>query len=471
MAPHRHASVMSVLEYSNKTNMLSQTQARNYTHQILQRCAETQAEVVLMAEEKALTRFANNAIHQNVAESNLTVYLHLITNGHHGMASTNRQDAEALDELVARARASAKNSPADPERPGPADPAEFTYVTAFDEETAAYPPQERAAQVGSVCRLAAESGLNAFGAFSTGYAEIAVANSQGLFAYHTNTECDFQVVVMGEDSSGRAQASGWKIAGVDPESLGKEAIAKAKRGRDPRSIQPGEYPVVVDPYATEDLLSMMNLNGMGGLAVLEGRSWMNDRLGKLVLNPLVSIWDDGLDPRGIPLPFDFEGVPKRKAAIVTDGVVKNPVYDRTIARKAGTTTTGHALPPNLPPFMRNYGPIALNLFMAPGDTSLDEMIRSMDQGLYITRFWYTRLVHPRDCIVTGMTRDGVFMIERGEIAYPVKNLRFTQSYVQALASVEAVGKDTRLLKTENGSRAISAPGLKMASFRFTGQTV
>lgn len=451
--------------------MLTLTRARQYTDRILQKCAGVQAEVVLMADEKALTRFANNAIHQNVAESNLTFYLHLIVNDHHGTASTNRQDEDAFDELVARARASAENSPGDPDRPNPADPAEFAHVTAFDEETAGYTPQDRAAQVGSVCRLAAEEGLNAFGAFSTGYGEIAIANSQGLFAYHTNTECDFQVVVMGEDSSGRAQASGWKAAEIDPESLGREAIAKAKRGRAPRPIQPGEYPVVVDPYTTEDLLSMMNLNGMGGLAVLEGRSWMNDRLGKQVLSPLVSIWDDGLDPRGIPLPFDFEGIAKRKVEIVTDGVVKSPVYDRTIARKAGTTTTGHALPPNLPPYMRNYGPIALNLFMAAGDTPLDEMIRSTDKGLYITRFWYTRLVHPRDCIVTGMTRDGVFMIEKGEIAYPIKNLRFTQSYVQALASVEAVGKDTRLLKTENGSRAISVPALKIASFRFTGQTV
>lgn len=451
--------------------MLTHNRAKQYTNQILQRCAGAQAEVVLIADEKALTRFANNAIHQNVAESNLTFYLHLIVDGHHGRAATNRLASDALDELVARARASAMSSPTDPECPGPAESTEIPVVAAFDEETAGYAPRDRAAQVGLVCRLATEEHLNASGALSTGYTEIAVANSQGLFAYHTNTEIDFQVVVMGEDSSGRAQASGWKAADIDPESIGREAIAKAKRGRGPRPIQPGEYPIVVDPYVTEDLLSMMNLNGMGGLAVLEGRSWMNDRLGSQALSPLVSIWDDGLDSQGIPLPFDSEGVPKRRVEIVTNGVVKNPVYDRSIARKAGTVTTGHALPPNLPPYMRNYGPIALNLFMAAGNTSLDEMIRSTEKGLYITRFWYTRLVHPRDCIVTGMTRDGVFMIENGEITYPVKNLRFTQSYVQALAAVEAVGKESRLLITENGSRATSVPALKMSSFRFTGQTV
>jgi predicted Zn-dependent protease len=141
------------------------------------------------------------------------------------------------------------------------------------------------------------------------------------------------------------------------------------------------------------------------------------------------------------------------------------------ALKAGETSTGHAMPPNVPGFLRAVGPIALNLFMAPGEDSLEALIASTDRGLYITRFWYTRLVHPRDCVVTGMTRDGVFLIENGELAYPVKNLRFTQSYVGALAGVEKVGRDTRLLKTEYGSRAVHVPALKLSGFNFTGVTV
>jgi predicted Zn-dependent protease len=216
---------------------------------------------------------------------------------------------------------------------------------------------------------------------------------------------------------------------------------------------------------------MLNLNGMGGQAVLDGRSWMNTRLGVQAMSPSVDIWDDGLDIRGLPLPFDFEGVPKRRVDIVSGGVIKGPVYDRMTAEKAGETSTGHALPPNLPAYMRGVGPIALNLFMAPGRASLEEMIASTRRGLYITRFWYTRLVHPSDCVVTGMTRDGVYFIEDGEIAYPVKNLRFTQSYVQALAGVEMVSRETRLLKTEYGSRALCVPALKLASFHFTGRTV
>jgi predicted Zn-dependent protease len=156
----------------------------------------------------------------------------------------------------------------------------------------------------------------------------------------------------------------------------------------------------------------------------------------------VSIWDDGLNSQGMPMPFDSEGVPKQRVDIVSKGVVKSPVYDRYTASKAGATSTGHALPPYFPPFMRSIGPVGLNLFMAPGDSNLDDMIQSTKRGLYITRFWYTRLVHPRDCIVTGMTRDGVFMV--GE---------------------------TRLLKSEYGSHAKCVPALKLSSFNFTGITV
>jgi predicted Zn-dependent protease len=212
---------------------------------------------------------------------------------------------------------------------------------------------------------------------------------------------------------------------------------------------------------------MLNYYGMGAQAVLEARSWMCDRLGEKVMSHLVDIWDDGVDSAGVPTPFDFEGVPKRRVNIVEKGVVQGPVFDRITAKKMGKDTTGHALPPT----MRSFGPIATNLFMAPGTSSTEEMIKSTKRGLYISRFWYTRLVHPRDCVITGMTRDGVFLIENGELAYPIKDLRFTQSYVEALANLESVGNETRLLMSEFGGQATRVPGLKISKFTFTGLTV
>jgi predicted Zn-dependent protease len=447
--------------------MIDQSAAQTLCQDVLQRCREAQAEVLLMAEDNRLTRFANNTIHQNVSESNLTLIVHLELDGRVGSATSNRLDPAGLDQLVELARANALASPPDPHFPGLAEPAIYPAVAGFDDQTAGYPADQRADAAGEVCRLAAERDLNASGAFATGSRQLAVANSLGLFAYHPATSADFQVTVMGSDSSGRAQASGWRAGELATESLGREAIRKAELAKSPRLVDAGEYAVVFDPYVTQDLVAMLNYHGIGAQAVLDGRSWMNERIGLLAMSPLVSLWDDGCDLRGLPSPFDYEGVPKQKVEIVRDGVVVGPVFDRVTARKAGVSSTGHALPPH----MRMQGPVAANLFMAPGTAPTEELIASTHRGLYITRFWYTRLVHPRDCTITGMTRDGVYMIENGELAYPVKNLRFTQSYVQALADVEAVGCDTRLLAVEYSGMASHVPALKIGRFNFTGTTV
>jgi predicted Zn-dependent protease len=384
-----------------------------------------------------------------------------------GLATTNRLDRDGLDKLVERARANGNVSPEDPDYPGLPEPASYAAVDGFDQFTAEYSPEARARAVGEICRLTAEKGLNGSGVFSTGTNEVVVANSQNVFAYHCGTNADFQTVVISEDSSGRGQGSEWRVDNIPVESLGLEAIKKAEDGRNPRRVDPGEYTVVLTPYATEDILNMLNYYGMGAQPLLEGRSWMNDRLGEKVMSQLVDIWDDGVDSAGVPMPFDFEGVPKRRVNIVEEGVVKSPVFDRITAKKMGEETTGHALPPT----MRSFGPLATNLFMAPGRSSTEEMIKSTGRGLYVSRFWYTRLVHPRDCVITGMTRDGVFFIENGELAYPVKDLRFTQSYVEALARAEIVGRETRLLVSEFGGQATRVPALKINQFNFTGSTV
>ena len=451
--------------------MLDEQQARQLCDQIFKRCGSDPAEVFLYAVDESLTRFANNTIHQNVAERNLTLHLRLQRGKRLGMASTNRREGEALDKLVSQARANADANPENPEHLGFSEATSTLPVDAFDRETSAFTPDQRAHPVGIVCRLAHENGLNASGAFMTGVNSIAIANTLGLFVYHSGTVADFSTVVMSEDSSGWAHASDWKVGELQPEALGQEAIWKAERGRHPREVKPEVYQVIFDPYVTEDLLNTLNWHGMGGQTVLEGRSWMSKRLGQQAFSPNISIYDDGRDVSGLPMPFDGEGIPKHRVDIVQNGVIKTPLYDRKSAKKAGVQTTGHALPPILPTYLQSIGPIGVNLFMAVGEASLDEMIRTTDRGLYITRFWYTRLVHPSDCVVTGMTRDGVFMIEKGELAYPVKNLRFTQSYVEALAGVEAVGKESRLLMIEVGNRAVRVPALKLTGFNFTGATV
>jgi predicted Zn-dependent protease len=447
--------------------MLGRKRAEDICADVLRRAGKDPAEVLFHFENQNLTRFANNYIHQNVAERNATLIVRVLRGKRLGLATSNRLDGDGLDKLVACARANSEVSPEDPDYPGLPEPAKYEAVNVFDQLTAEYSPQDRAKAVDMVCRLASEKGLNNSGLFSNGTNEVAIANTQGVMAYYAGTNADFQTVVTSEDASGREQGSGWRVGEIPVESLGRDAIQRTEDGSNPRSIDPGEYTVVLTPYGTEDLLNMLNYYGMGSQALLEGRSWMNDRLGEKVMSGLVDIWDDGLDPGGMPMPFDFEGVPKQRVDIVHKGIVKSPVYDRITARKMGETTTGHALPPT----MRSLGPIATNLFMAAGSTSTEEMIRSTERGLFIGRFWYTRLVHPRDCVITGMTRDGVFLIKDGELVHPVKNLRFTQSYVEALANVETVGSETRLLISEFGGLATRVPALKTNGFRFTGTTV
>jgi PmbA protein len=447
--------------------MIEEKDARNITDAILRRCHGNPAEVNLMTNDSALTRFANNIIHQNVAERDTWITLRYFIGKQIGTASTNRLDEAGLEGLVEHARVNAKASPEDPNYPGLPEPQTCSLVASWDAETASYSPEKRARVVGVVCKLAKEKGLNASGAITTGSGELVVANSEGVFTYHTQTNADFQTVVMSDDSSGWAQESAWKVADLDVEALGRQAIDTAVRGHNPVKIDPGDYTVVLEHYVTEDLVGSLNFSGMSAQAVNEGRSWMNDRIGEQLMGPQVSIWDDGLDVRGAPLPFDFEGVPKQRVDIVRKGVVMGPVYDRYNGAKMGKPSTGHAPPINF----RGFGPLALNLFMATGDQDVPEMISSTKKGLYINRFWYTRIVHPRECVMTGMTRDGIFMIEDGELTFPVKNLRFTMSYVKALANVEAVGKHAHLLVGEFGGISSHVPALKINGFTFTGSTI
>lgn len=427
-----------------------------------------ETEAVLLGLDEQLTRFANNTIHQHVAETNRYVVVRAALGRRVGTAATNDLTDAGLERAVEAALAAARLRPEDPDFPGLPHPTPVPEIAAFDQATAACTPAERARAVGTVCQWAEEAGCVAAGAFRTAVHEWAVANSRGLFAYHPATEADLTTVVMAGDGSGFAQGASSRVADVDTVALGQEAIDKALRSRDPQPLEPGVYPVVLEPYAAHDLLETL-AGAAGAVAVQEGRSWMSGRHGESLMSPFISIWDDGRHPHGWPLPFDFEGLPRRRVTIVDQGVVGEAVYDRARAVREGRESTGHALPPVNPfnPWLNaaRLGPVPLHPCMGSGDSTLEEMIASTQRGLYVTRFWYTRTVHPRQAVVTGMTRDGTFLIEHGELTTPVLDLRFTQSYVEALVGTEAVGRETRRAWTAPG--ILTAPALKLAAFNFT----
>jgi predicted Zn-dependent protease len=445
--------------------MLGEEKIREITAKVLSLSQADQTEVLVFSDDSQLTRFANSYIHQNVAERDVHVRVRAVVGKRIGVASTNDLSGESLEKVAKTALEVARLQLENPDFISLPEPALIPLVKAFSQATAGFTPEARARAVGGICRRAVENDLVASGAFSTSVQEIAVANSLGVFAYFPTTSADLKTVIMSDDSSGYGASVAWDVEQVDAEAVGAEAVDKALRGRNPREIEPGRYTVILQEYATEDILEMLSYVGLGALAVQEERSFMCDRFGEQIVGSAISLWDDGLDPRGLPLPFDFEGVPKRRVPLIENGVAMNVVYDSYTAGKEGKDSTGHGLPaPN------TFGPIPINMFMAPGEATLEEMIASTERGILVTRFWYTRPVHPKLAIITGMTRDGTFLIEKGEVAYPVKNLRFTQSYLDALSSVEMVGRITKLVRSGFELNGNHVPALKLGEFEFTGVT-
>ena len=420
-------------------------------------------DIYLNAQDLGLSRFAGGAIHQNVAHGDITLSIRSVAGKRLGRATTNDLSDAGVQKAVALAHQNALLMPEDPVFNGLPQPAEAVIVDSWDEATALCSPESRASIVRGVCLQGQEHDLNVSGACRTGVQEIAVVSSHGTRTYHAGTFAGLIINTMSGSSAGWAKGGGWRLSDLDTEALGREAVSKAVDGRDPVAIEPGRYPVVLDTYAVDDILEALSLYGMGAQAVQEGRSWMNDLIGCQAMSPNVTIWDDGSASSGWPVPFDAEGVPRRRVDIITAGVVNTPVHNSYTAGKEGTVSTGHQA-------YFTGGPIASNLSMQEGDSSLRELIGSTERGIYITRFFYTRLAHNKGCVMTGMTRDGTFMIENGQITHPVKDLRFTQSYVEALAGVELVGSESKLVLNEVGF-ATRVPALKLSSFNFTGVTV
>ena len=422
-----------------------------------------EADFYLSVQEQGLTRFASNTIHQNVAHSNAQLHIRAAVGRRLGRAVTNDLSDEGITNAVERARLNAALMPEDPDFHGLPSPFPTSLVASHDPVTAGFTPEARAEIVGTVCSKARHHGLGASGAYRTGTQESAVMSTTGVWAYQVSTFAGLLITTMSDTSAGWSKGGSWRVGEIDADELAEEAIKKALDGGNPHTVEPGNYPVVLDYYAVDDMLAALSLYGMGAQAVQESRSWMNGTLGQTVMSPAVSIWDDGTDPEGWPVPFDTEGMPKHRVDIVTHGTVLKPVHNSYTAGREGLKSTGHQA-------TFTGAPLATNLFMQPGNETLEGMIGSTPRGLYVTRFHYTRLVHSKGCVMTGMTRDGTFLIENGRISHPVRNLRFTQSYVEALAGVSAVSNQTKLLLNESGF-ATKVPRLKLNGFNFTGVTV
>ena len=418
-----------------------------------------EAEVRVVEDDLALTRFARNTVHQNVAETGLGLRLRLVADGRVGVAEVRGNAERSIARLVELAEEARRVAPAEAAPAALPLPDGRDGPCGWSDATAETTPEQRAEGVETVTAAAADRGLKAFGALSTRATQLAVVNSRGMRRHGRRTAAALTAVVRGEDGAGYADRHAVDAGDLDPEAVATEVIETAERNQGARPIDPGVYEVVLSPYAVHEMVGYLSYIGFSALAVEERRSFM--RFDERLMSPSVGIRDDCADPAGSPFPFDAEGVSTRAVTLIDRGVCRDVVHDSVTAARNGVANTGHSLPqPN------TIGPWATHLVMDPGTAPASELVAGVRRGLYVTRFWYVRVVHPLRTVITGMTREGTFLIEDGRLTAPVRDLRFTESIVEALDRVLGISAERRLQLGEDGS-SVLVPWLHLGGFRFT----
>ncbi len=419
-------------------------------------------EVIFGAHRDALTRFANNTIHQNVAEQTQWLSVRPAVDHKTARASTNRLDAASIHKTVEQAVALAKSAAADPDLLPLAEAANVPRLNRFDSHTAAAMPEERARAVAGAIGVVEKAGQTAAGIYSTGETVEAILNSQGVAVWHSETLAQFSITAMAKDSSGWAKASAITCAGIDTSGLARCASEKARLSDNPREIPSGRYTVVLEPAAVLDLVGQM-FGDFSATALRDQRSFLTDRLGKKIFGDNIHIHDDVAHPLQAGVPFDGEGMPRKRLTLVDAGVPREVAYSRSSAARAGVAPTGHGFPlPN------EVGESPLNIVIGGGATSVDDMIASTEHGVLVTRLWYIREVDPYEKIMTGMTRDGTFLIENGRLVCGLKNFRFNQGLIELLNNVEALSPSERASGEEIFDMVV--PAMKVRDFHFTEVT-
>jgi len=421
---------------------------------------ETEVHVDEVAD--TLTRFANNGIHQNVAEQGLTVSIRTVVDGRTARATTNRVDEDSLRATIEASLSLAQSQPKNPRLLPAPGKQKYRRVNRFVKNTASLTAEDRARAVRSACDLAVRKGQVAAGIFSSGQRQSVIGNSRGLFAAYHETHSEFSVTMQEDLAASWAKANYADVRALDPQKLAERASEKAHLGVGARELPPGRYTVILEPAAVLDLVGFLFYD-FAATALEDKRSCLNDRMGKQLFGRNISISDDVYHPLQQGAPFDGEGMPRQKVLLVDQGVPKNLVYSRASAKAAGKKPTGHgfALP-------NEYGEAPMNLVFGGGDSSLQKMIASTNRGLLVTRLWYIREVDPYEKVMTGMTRDGLFLVENGRVAGAARNFRFNQSLIEMLSNVELLGPAVRATGEEAFEMVV--PAMKVRNFHFSEVT-
>jgi predicted Zn-dependent protease len=438
---------------------------------------EGDGQATVTAERSLMLRYARSAPTQATGIDDASVHLLALRDGHVGGATSNLVDDDSLRATARRAvdaaAAAARAAGGPGDHPGlPDPPAGYPPHEGFDAATARVDPEPGGTALRDVFAVAAERRLEAFGTWTAGAVETAIASTAGVRAADRVTDAYLKVVC--RDDRGRtgfdAQAA-VGVGGLDAAAGARRAAAKVWRD-EPAELPPGAYPVVLDADAVGGLLEMLGWLGFNGLAHAEGRGALEGRLGTRVAAAAINLSDSPRFPGTWPRAFDFEGVPKAPLPLIQDGVAHRVVHDSRSAARAGggARSTGHALAPGGDP----QGPAPTNLVLVGGGAAdVAELAAPIGRGIYVTRLWYLNVVHPKQTLLTGTTRDGTFLIEDGRITRPLRDVRFTDSVLRILEATEALAATPRLVSDAEyyGRRfatGVVCPALRAREFRVTG---
>ena len=440
--------------------MISKEEARAKLNEGLEHSKAEQTEILMIQGKSSVSRFANSSIHQNTNRFDDSLQVRAVIDKKIGVASTNQ--LANIKQTVDQAYEAAKLSTQIADFVSlPKEGSIEADSDRYSANTAQFSPQDREAYIAKV--VSKTNGYQAAGVFETGEAVMAVANSNGLFSYQKQTEADLNTIFFGEEESSYAYSIGYDTSSIDSEKVGREAFDIVDKNKNPITLDPGKYTVILKPAAVAEMLGMLAYAGMGALAYQEKRSFMNAKMGQKIAADNVNVYDDAHNKHSMGWLFDFEGVKRQRVDLIKNGVANDVVYDSFTAQKAKHINTGHALPAS-----SKFGPMPFNLVMEPGDVPYNEFVSNVEKGLLITRFHYTNFENPLETILTGMTKDGTFLVENGKATKAVSNMRFTQSILDALLDVEAISSEAQLASGLIGYSYV--PALRIKSFNFSSSS-
>jgi len=444
--------------------MIKRDQALEIAKKAISFSDSDMCEAVLESERLSLTRFAESRISDNIDTEETILYIRSIKDKRIGVTATGDLTDHGIRKAIDDTEKIMRYMSPDEKFISLPEPEEARRPKrAVIKETAQFGPKERAEAIEMLGRIGLKGSLKASGAFRIEHNSLAVANSLGMERFFVGNNARLNLTMSGANgNSGWAMDFNRDASQIKVGALGKKAVEKAVKSRDPISLTDGQYTVILEPAAVGQLLLLLSFMGFGCKTMFQRRSFMAGKIGEKIAGDNFSVSEDADDPDFNFRPFDYEGVYRKSVPLIENGIARGVVYNSYYANLMDTVSTGHALSPT-----NNFGPYPKTLSVAPGDSRVEEMIKTTEKGVLITHFWYLNFLNPMRTMVTGTTLDGTFLIENGSISKPVKNMRTNQSILEAFSNIEKISID-RSIYPQFGV-LMKVPAMKIHNFNLAAE--